>query len=135
SAHTPIDEINRRFIKLDRSFKKQLVEQIHIFGNYPEYLLHERMKISAELLLSCLPDAISLQITDDKSIFYTWKKYDITIYLDHYLIDEFDGRDEAILSIYKDDDKIADFAGTLDEVILCVNKNLVSESIGFVAFA
>jgi hypothetical protein len=134
-GYTPVSEITRRFIKLDKSFRRQLSEQQHLFVDCSEYLLHERMKISSELLLSCVPDAISLEITDDKSIFYTWKKNDITIYLDHYLIDEFDGKDEAIVSIYKGDNKIADLAGSLDEVILCVNKALVSESIGFMAFA
>src|SRR5580658_6370606 len=62
SAYTPVDEVNRRSIKLDRLFKRQLADKLDLFGGCPEYLLHERMRLSAELLLSCLPDVISLEI-------------------------------------------------------------------------
>ncbi|HEY4288114.1 MAG TPA: hypothetical protein VGN00_13505 [Puia sp.] len=134
-SHTPIEEINRRFIKLDRSFISQLSQENNVFSGHPEYILREKMKISAELLLSCEPDVISLEVTNEGSIFYTWRKNDISIYLDHYLIEEHDGKDEAIVSIYKNNDKVADFAGSLDEVIVQINNSLVSESIDFPAFA
>ena len=78
---------------------------------------------------------ISLEVTNEGSIFYTWKKNDISLYLDHYLVDEYDGKDEAIISIYKNNDKLVDFAGSLDEAIIRINNALGSESIVFPAFA
>ena len=76
------------------------------------------MKLSAELLLYCVPDSISLQLTSEGSIYYTVRKNDISIYLDYFLVDEFDGKDEGIVSIFKKDEKLPDFSGALDEAVL-----------------
>lgn len=134
-SHTPVDDMNRLFIKLDRKFRGQLAKEREAFSGCSDYLLNEKMRISAELLLSGVPDAISLELTNEGSIFYTWRKNDISIYLDHYLIDEYDGKDEMIVSIYKNNDKLADFAGSMDEAIVHINNTLASESIVFPVFA
>jgi hypothetical protein len=135
SRATPVDDTTRQFIKLERTFNAQLAESETWFPGQTNYALREKMQLSAELLLHCLPDAISLQLTDEGSIFYTVRKHAFSLYLDHYLIGEFDGRDEAIVSVYKNDEKLLDFAGSLDEVVLQLNKVLAPESIVFPSFA
>jgi hypothetical protein len=135
SRATPIDDTTRQFIKLERTFNAQLAESEACFPGQTDYVLREKMKLSSELLLHCLPDAISLQLTDEGSIFYTVRKHAFSLYLDHYLVDEFDGRDEAIVSIYKNDEKLLDFAGSLEEIVMRLNKVLAPESIVFPSFA
>jgi len=116
-SHNPFKS-NRQFIKLEQSFNKQLVNSSEIFGDQKEFSLREKMKNSAEALLDCLPDKISLRLTDEGSIFYTVIKGDLKVYLQHFLIDEFDESDEAILSIFQGDDNLLNYAGELSEVIV-----------------
>ena len=41
--HTPVDEVNRRFIKLVKVFRSQLTQEPEAFGNSTEYILHEKI--------------------------------------------------------------------------------------------
>ena|GEM_PF-4493779 len=133
--NTPVDDTVRPFIKLERSFNQQMLRLGGDFSGQSSYVLHEKMKMSAELLLHCSPDAISLELTDEGSIFYTVRKNHFSLYLDHYLAGEIEGKDEAIVSVFRNNDKILDFAGTLDETLIQLNKVLAPESIVFPAFA
>ena len=65
SRATPVDDTTRQFIKLERTFNAQLAESETWFPGQTNYALREKMQLSAELLLHCLPDAISLQLTDE----------------------------------------------------------------------
>jgi hypothetical protein len=116
SNTTPLDT-TKQFIKLEQSFKQQLENHPEFFEGQKHYLLIEKMKISADALLTCQPDKISLQVTDEGSIYYTILKNDITIYFQHYLIDEFDGNDEAIVTIYKGEKNLLNYGGSLPETI------------------
>ncbi len=107
----------KQFIRLEKSFKSQLENDPGIFGNQNTYVLQENMKISAEALLDCMPEKISLRVTDEGSIFYTVIKGDLKIYLQHFLINEFDDTDEAIISIFQGNDNLLNYAGELAEVI------------------
>lgn len=107
----------RQFIKLEKSFLKQLEESADIFEYQNIFSLHEKMKISAEALLDCMPDKISLRITDEGSTFYTIIKGNLKIYFQHFLIEEFDDSDEAIISIFQGNDNLLNYAGELSEVI------------------
>jgi hypothetical protein len=78
----------------------------------------------------------SLEVTNEGSIFYTVLKNDIAIYLQHFLIDEFDGTDEAIVSVFRDDDEnILNFGGTLVEAISHLNTILPLKSVLIPEFA
>ena len=135
SRNTPVDDSNRRFIKLEQSFLKQLEELPELFGDQNKFLLQEKMKVSTDPLLSCSPDKMSLELTNEGSIFYTLIKNDITIYLQHYLIDRFDETDEAIVSVYKGDHNSLNYGGALVEVFNQLSKLLISESIAIPEFA
>jgi hypothetical protein len=115
--NTPVDETNRQFISLEQSFLNQLKKHPEFFEGHAEYNLLEKMRLSTEILLSCVPDKISLQITDEASIFYTVFKNDLHIYFQHFLIDEFDQTDECMVSVYKGEKKILDYGGSLADTI------------------
>ena len=126
---TPIDDTTKNFIKLEQSFLHQLDKFEATFEGQPRYLLQEKMKVSSEFLLCCSPDVISLQLTEEGSIFYTVKKNGIHIYFQHYLIDEFDDADEAIVSVYNGEEKLLDYGGTLIETVTELNTILASKRI------
>ena len=132
---TPIDDSTPRFIRLEESFRSQFEHSGADFSDLTEYIALERMKISAELLLACGPDAISLELTHEGSVFYTLRKNDIFVYLDHYLVDEYDGNDQATVSVYKNNEKLLDFGGSLEETFGELNMALALEGIAFPAFA
>jgi hypothetical protein len=116
SSTTPLDT-TKQFIKLEQSFKQQLSNNHQFFEGQKDYVLIEKMKISADALLACQPDKISLQVTDEGSIYYTILKNDVALYFEHYLIDEFDGNDEAIATVYKGEKVLFNYGGTLAETI------------------
>lgn len=114
--NTPIDN-NKKFIKLDQSFSTQIQQTPEIFNGQNIYSLKEKMKLSTDPLLSCVPDKISLELTHEGSIFYTLIKNDIKIYFQHFLIDEFDDSDEAIVSVFKGDNNLLNYGGSLHQSI------------------
>ena len=119
---------NRQFIKLEQSFHQQLDLLSNIFVGQKRYILEEKMKTSVDVILNCSPDKISLQLTHEGSIFYTFLKDESTVYFQHYLIEEFDDSDEAIISIFKGDENILNFGGSLSDTFTVLNRALFSES-------
>ena len=109
--------MNRQFIQLEKSFHDQIGKYPDVFDGKPEYLLQERMKISAEAMLKCAPDKVSLEITDEGSVFYTFPKDDARIYFQHFLVEDDEEMDEALVTIYKGDDKVLNYAGSLTDTI------------------
>jgi hypothetical protein len=114
----------RQFIQLERSFLQQLEKFPELFDGLNRYLLQEKMKLSADSILNCMPDKISLEVTLDGSIFYTFLKDDLNVYFEHYLIDEFDDSDESIISIFKGDENILNFGGSLVDTLTELNNFL-----------
>src|ERR1700722_1698483 len=56
---TPADGNTRQFIQLEQRFIQQFGKYAAAFPNLKEYVATEKMRLSAELLLSCSPDSIS----------------------------------------------------------------------------
>jgi hypothetical protein len=133
--NTPIDTTNKLFIKLEQTFLNQLDNYSQIFDNQNKFLLQEKMKLSTDPLLHCYPDRISLEVTEEGSIFYTIIKNDIIIYLQHFLIDEFDNSDEAIVNVFKGENNLLNYGGTLAEAINHLGTILKSETIILPEFA
>lgn len=104
---------NRQFIKLQQAFDQQIKLRKDLIGDCSTDI-EANFKYSSESLLNFSPDKISLQLTDDMSIFYTILKEDLTIYFEHFLTDDFDS-DEAIVSIFKEDINIINFAGSFSD--------------------
>lgn len=133
-SNTPIND-NKKFIKLEQSFSYQLEQSNDLFDGQNQYSLKEKMKLSTDALLSCYPEKISLELTVEGSIFYTLIKNDIKIYFQHFLIDEFDDSEEAIVSVFKDDYNLLNYAGSLHETISQLGLVLSQNSIVLHQFA
>lgn len=100
---------NRQFIKLQQSFDHQLKLREELFSDYPKYMLREKFKYSVEPILNFFPDKVTLQLTDDLSIFYTILKGYFTIYFEHYITEDYGCSDEVIVSVFKKDLNIINF--------------------------
>lgn len=126
--HNPFKS-TRQYIKLEQSFLKQLDENSGVLNSQSQYSLKEKMKLSAEAILDCIPDKISLQLTDVGSIFYIAIKDNLKIYFEHFLVDDFNDNDEAIITIFMDDEKVFNHPGELAEVIDAFSKFMGSKNI------
>jgi len=133
-SHNPFKR-TRQYIKLEQSFLKQLDENHEVFKNQNRYLFKEKMKLSAEVILDSIPDKISLQLIDEGSIFYIAIKDNLKIYLEHFLIDDYNENDEAIITIFMGDEKVFNYAGEFAEVINEFNKFMASKNITIRQFA
>ncbi len=127
-AHNPFRS-NKQFIKLEQSFRSQLEKHAATFEGQNKYALQEKMKLSADALLSCSPDKVSLEITWDGSIFYKVIKNDVSIHFEHFLINEFDSTDEAIMTIYKKTQQMLNYGGSLANAVAELAKFFVSNKI------
>ena len=119
----------RQLVNLHKSFVSQLHGKRGVLAGQPDYLLEEKMKLSVEPILACSPDKISLEVTWDGSIFYKAIKNNLTIHFEHFLVDEFDGTDEAILIIYKGDAQVLAYGDTLTNTISELAKFLAAYKI------
>ncbi len=120
---------NKQFIKLYQSFSEQLEMNADVFFGENNYTLQEKMKISSDAILKIFPDKVSLEVTDGGSIFYKIIKGDTSIFFEHFLIAEDDGPDEAIITVYQNDENILNFGGSLTEVINETNKFFLPHNI------
>lgn len=120
---------NRQFIKLQQSFDHQLKLKEELFRDYPIDILTEKFKYSAELILNFIPDKITLQLTDDLSIFYTIMKGDFTVYFEHYITEDYGSSDEVIVSIFQNDLNIINFAGSLSDSLEELNKAVLPNTL------
>jgi hypothetical protein len=120
---------NRQFIQMEQTFLKQLQQSAGFFEGHNTFFLKEKMKMSADALLNYSPDKISLQLTNEGSIFYTLFKDGLTIYLQHYITDDHDDTDEAIISVFKGDENRLNFGGSLTDTLSMANSVLSPESI------
>lgn len=111
----------REFVKLVKAFSTALDdEKKEKFGN-DGFKATEAMKMSASLLLQCRPDKISVQLTEDGSIFYTLIIDNLTIYFEHYPMSDLDDLDEVVLTIYNEKENILNVSGEMHEVIAAAN--------------
>lgn len=125
----------RQLVNLHKSFIGQLEGKRDVLGGQSDYLLVEKMKLSAEPILACLPDKISLEVTWDGSIFYKVVKNDLTVHFEHFLVEEFDGSDEVMMTIYKSDIQVLLYGDTLINAVNALSKFLASHKIVMPQFA
>ncbi len=114
--NTPIYD-TRKYIKPIQSFTKQYKELSEVFFGQNEYILQEKLKLSLDALVACNPDKILLEVTREGSVFYTIQKGVMKIYFQHFLIDSYDNSDEAVVSVFLNDENIFNYGGNLDDTI------------------
>src|SRR5665647_3011931 len=85
----------RTYIKLQKDFRR-IAENTGVFENQNNYIVEEKMKTSLDGLLNLAPDKISLEISYEGSVYYKMIIDDYQVFFEHFLIDDFDGADEAI---------------------------------------
>jgi hypothetical protein len=119
-----IYDADRLFLKLHEAFKNQLRDNRELFQGKSDYELMERMHVSAELLIAFEPEKISLQLTNDRAVYYTVIKNHITLFFSHYLDCDTNDTDEVLLSIYYGKNNVLNYAGEMDEAIAAANNIL-----------
>jgi hypothetical protein len=74
-------------------------------------------------LISLSPDAFSLELTNEESIFYTFKKYDYSFYIQQYFETEDDGFNATLVS-FKGDNKIDSINGNINSIIESIESKI-----------
>ncbi len=116
---------NKKFVEFDLLFKQQF-EKLKPYLEGIEFEAAKlKMSQSLNSLLEIEPDIISMELTHEQSIFYTLKKDNYSFYIQHFLNVEDIEDDEATLTVFKGDDKLPSFAGSLTDTIFEVNNMLL----------
>lgn len=112
NIHTSM--LNKRFIRLYTAASNQFKE---IYGTSPKLNIKETFERSIDKVIKTHPDAISIELTSEKSLFFTVKKEEYTFFLQYYYEDVEEDDDEAIMTIYKNQEKQPSYAGKLDNTV------------------
>jgi len=123
-----LTEVDKKYIHIEKSLKKQWQELRSFYESDVYDLLKNGMKQSLPLLLDLNPNKISLQISYDKSIFYTIIKNGITIYFDHFIQIEED-MDEVVVNVYKNKQKIFSGSSSLENSYQKVQEFYLGETL------
>lgn len=120
-AGTQYNEIDKKFIK----FSSIIANQYQTFSEfYSDISLNKIKSITSEIiskLLSLSPDAFSLELTNDESIFYTFKKDNYSFYIQQFFEIEDDGFN-ATLVTFKGDIKDNSKNGNIAEHLLYIEQ-------------
>jgi len=117
---------NKKYLKLASKIKSQLKAKSELYNNFPDFLIEKEFAICTNELLEMQPDLISVELTSESSLFYTVRKNSFTLFFQYFLNDDkFDKSEEALLSMFFNDDKLPSKEGDRSSVIAYA-KDLVS---------
>lgn len=119
---------DKKLVKLINSFDKQLSV---IKDNYKEYSVNFLQMQVAEIsnaILEYIPDVLSLQLTYDKSIFFTFKKEKYSIYLEVYFVEGKDDIEDVVLTIFEENEVTQNFSGNMNDIYEVLNELFLKES-------
>jgi hypothetical protein len=115
---------NKKYLDAKQSIENQYEEFEEFFGELPK---SDVLSISLGVLNKILtynPKVITSELTYEKSILFTFLIHEFTYFLQYYFELEYDSDDEAILSLYKGDDKMPSHAGSLENILTAITVNI-----------
>lgn len=113
--------LNKTFVNARESISYQYHELQEFFNTLSlEKVLSSSLKVLNKIL-NIDPNAVSFELTSDKSIIFVIKVNVFTFFYQVFL-DHDEEEDEAILSIYNKKEKMPSYAGSKDELF-----NIISE--------
>lgn len=118
---TQHNETNKTFIKYSNFLAKQYSNIPELEENFSlEEIKTSTSKVINNLITLC-PDAFSLELTNEESVFYTLKKDDYSFYLHQYFETEADGFN-ATLIIFKGNQKTDTINGNISDLIVSIEQ-------------
>jgi len=114
--------IKELFSRIRNSFEEQFQKLSEHFKDLDKNEVKNKLDLSLIGLLLINPDVISMELTWEKSLFYTLKKDRYTFFI-QYFLDEIESEDdEAIMTVFENDNKLPSYAGILQDVIDTLQK-------------
>lgn len=108
---------DKKFINLKKAFKSQFETLSEYYSDVNFNVADEKLSLSLGSILASNPDVISMELTHEQSAFFTIKKSDYTFFIQHFLNDIDEDDDEAILTVFKGNEKLPSYAGSLSQTI------------------
>ena len=110
--------------------RPDLGDLVRVFDNTPDELKELLscavwLRKSINDLLRIDPDVITLELTYEGSIFFTIKKGNYTVFIQHFIDPHSleDGDDEAFLTIFDGKEKLPSFSGQINDVIFQLHQS------------
>ena len=110
-AQYDFHSIDKQFVQIESAFKNQFDKLANYYDGIDINFAKQKLALSLSLILELCPDVLTVELTPEKSIFYTLKKDDFTFFFQHFIeVNEDD--DEAILTGFKGKSKLPSYAGS-----------------------
>ncbi|MDI9358515.1 MAG: hypothetical protein QM528_06185 [Phycisphaerales bacterium] len=110
---------DNKYLKLKLEIQKQIKSKKEYHQEWDtKFIENEFDRCTNALLSEIRPDLISVELTSEQSLFYILKKKSFTLFFQYFLSEnEFDSNEEALLSIFNDDEKLPSREGDINSVI------------------
>lgn len=115
---TPNNHSHKRFLKHEQQLQSQYNALVDYFADYSfEEIKHFAVNVISNLL-DLDPEAFKIELTSDKSIFYSLKKGSFTIYIQHFIEFDEDDNYDASLVIFNGNAKLPSVSGNISDILL-----------------
>lgn len=123
-ANLEVNTINKKFVRYESSFLAQFKSLSEFYSDISYDSAKSILASSLSYLLELKPELLKLELTTDRAIFYTFKKNDYSLYIQHFLDVDDDEDDEVTLTVFEKDSKLPSFAGNLNSMKFEISKLL-----------
>jgi len=88
------------FVKYFQKFDKEYNQNVDSLKKYSAEWVRKKFVSSLSYFLTLNPDALSIEISEDATLFYTIKKNNFTFYIDQYIDSEDNVDEEFVLTTF-----------------------------------
>ena len=115
SKYFKLHYLTNKLHYLTNIFKKEFNRNKVFYENLTFEWLENKISKSNSLLVDLKPDIITLELTTEQSVFYTFIKGDYTFHIDYFLVES--EEDEAYLNGYKGSDSLTSYSNKFELII------------------
>ncbi|MFN8250353.1 MAG: hypothetical protein U0V75_00630 [Ferruginibacter sp.] len=114
------------FISYIQRFNKEYEHHKEFLIGYSEEEIRQKVTSSLSNFLTLNPDALSIEISEDATLFYTIKKNNKNFYIDQYIDLNKNEDDEFILTAFKSDEVKLISSGSITRIINDIQNSTIS---------
>ena len=118
------EEKSDRWIDLYSKFNDSIKQKKHLFPNVSLYKIEDDFKKSLEKVLSFLPEAISVGVSDDECVYIYFEKDNKSVYFDLFF--EPGQKTEASITVFENKVSKLSFTDYLDDSINKIRNEFIT---------
>lgn len=121
---TPKTE-SKTFVRYMQKFLKHYEAVKDKISGYSEPDIRKKVENSLSELLLINAEAMSVELTEEDTLFFTIKKSNYSFYIDQYLRSDFNDDNEFVMTMFKETKMFSSKSGDLQYLVKTINEELL----------